>query len=86
MALAMVALLPPGLIRLLALLGIPPVAFLAVGLLTASSVAIFDRLSERRVYSVSLWGAGLVFFLPPLLGAIAGALPAWRTFTAWLVQ
>jgi hypothetical protein len=86
MALAMVALLPPGLIRLLALLGIPPVAFLAVGLLTASSVAIFDRLSERRVYSVSLWGAGWVFFLPPLLGAIAGALPAWRTFTAWLVQ
>lgn len=85
MALAMVSLLPPGLGRLFALLGIPPVGGLAVGLLTVFSVAIFDRLSQRRSYSVSLWGAGLVL-LPPVLGAGAGALPAWRTITAWLVQ
>jgi hypothetical protein len=57
----------------------------AVLFLSPFFVAIFDRLSQRRVYWVSLWGAGLGL-LPPLLGARLGALPAWRTFTAWVVQ
>jgi hypothetical protein len=83
MALAMLALWPPGLFRLSFLLGIPPVG-LALLFLSPFFVAIFDRLSQRRVYWVSLWGAGLL--LLPNLGARLGALPAWRTFTAWVVQ
>jgi hypothetical protein len=79
-----VALLPNGLLRLFPALGMPPVGGLAVGLLSGFSVAIFDRLSQRRVHSVSLWGPGLM--LLPLLAAGAGALPAWRTFTASVVQ
>jgi hypothetical protein len=84
MTLAMVALWPPALFRLSLLLGIQPVGF-AVLFLSPFFVAIFDRLSQRRVYWVSLWGAGLLL-LQPLLAARLGALPAWRTFTAWVVQ
>ena len=62
--------------------GITPRGRLGCRILLAFSVAIFDRLSQRRVYSVSLWGAGLRSW-PPLLGAGAGALPAWQTFTGW---
>ena len=86
MALAMIALLGPGVFRLFAMLGIlpPPFAFVFVGL-AAFSVTTFDWLSQRRVYSVSLWGPGLLLLLPVLANTV-GALPAWRTFTAWVVQ
>jgi hypothetical protein len=85
MALAMIALLGPGVFRLFAMLGIPPsAAFVFVGLV-AFSVTTFDWLSQRRVYSVSLWGPGLLLLLPVLATSV-GALPAWRTFTAWVVQ
>jgi hypothetical protein len=86
MALAMIALMGPGVFRLFAMLGIlpPPFAFVFVGL-AAFSVATFDWLSQRRVYSVSLWGPGLLLLLPVLANTV-GALPAWRTFTAWVVQ
>jgi hypothetical protein len=70
MALAMVSLLGPGVGRLFTLVGIP-VANLAVALLSAFSVATFDRVSQRRNYSVTLWGAGLV--LLPFLLVISGA-------------
>jgi hypothetical protein len=67
------------------MLGIPPsAAFVFVGLV-AFSVTTFDWLSQRRVYSVSLWGPGLLLLLPVLATSV-GALPAWRTFTAWVVQ
>ena len=86
MALAMVALLGPGVFRLFAMLGIPPspFPFVLVGL-AAFSVTTFDWLSQRRVYSVSLWGPGLLL-LQPVLAFSVGALPAWRIFTAWVAQ
>jgi hypothetical protein len=86
MALAMVALVGPGVLRLFAMLGIPPPFPFVFVDLVAFSVMTFDWLSQRRVYSVSLWGAGLVALGPPLLGVGVGALPAWRTFTAWVAQ
>jgi hypothetical protein len=85
MALAMMALVSPGVFRLFAMLGIPPsAAFVVVGL-AAFSLTAFDWLSQRRVCSVSLWGPGLLLLLPVLANSV-GALPAWRTFTAWVVQ
>jgi hypothetical protein len=86
MALAMIALLGPGVFRLFAMSGIlpPPAAFVVVGLV-AFSVTTFDWLSQRRIYSVSLWGPGFLLVQPVLVFSV-GALPAWRTFTAWVVQ
>jgi hypothetical protein len=85
MALAMIALVGPGVLRLFLMLGIPPPFPFVFVVLVAFSVTTFDWLSQRRVYSVSLWGPGLLL-LQPVLAFSVGALPAWRTFTAWVVH
>jgi hypothetical protein len=72
MALAMLALLPPGLFRLSLLLGIPPVG-LALLFLSPFFVAIFDRLSQRRVYWVAVGRRPSA--LAPLAGGQVGCAP-----------
>jgi len=86
MAFAMVSLLGPGVGRLSALVGMPP-ATLIVVLALALSVAVFDRRSQHRRYSVSLWGVGLVLLPFLLVGSgLPGAVPVWRTVTDWIVR
>ena len=56
------------------------------GLLLLSLLAIHDRVSERRIHPVSLWGAIGVFVWLTVFFTVIVPTSAWRDFAAWSVQ
>jgi hypothetical protein len=56
------------------------------GLLLLSLLAIRDRVSERRIHPVSLWGAIGVFVWLTVFFTVIVPMSAWRDFAAWSVQ
>jgi hypothetical protein len=56
------------------------------GLLLLSLLAIHDRVSERRIHPVSLWGAVGVFAWLTVFFVVIVPTSAWRDFADWSVR
>ena len=51
-----------------------------------SASAIYDRVSQRRIHPVSLWGAILLFVSGGLFFSVIQPSVAWREFASWLIR